>query len=321
MFLPQPPSWLAIYQRHPRLPTFALQPLAHALVETGETRWTVHTDAEGHRVAATTAPAAAGAPLKPQVLWLGDSFVFGHGTDFEDTWVGLLAANSSTGHSHINTGVPGYGPTQYRALLEDELALGRKPAVVLVASFLGNDFHDTVWDKDAPVEGGIVGGSAGHRNWLKRSQHSDRLVSRTYHQIKNGVPPETAAGAELANPEQWRSGLLAEGARRYQAEFERMGTICRAAGIPMVAVLVPSQPMVEDWKRQGAPAGIGVPDSRAAVARARQILTGLDIRTVDLTGALAEHDPAAMFLRFDGHLTPAGHKVVYAVLREVPELR
>ncbi len=321
VFLPQPPSWLAIYQRHARLPTFTLQPSASAMVETGEARWTVHTDAQGHRVAAAAPSMAAGAPAKPLVLWLGDSFVFGHGANYEDCWVGLLAAAPDAGHRHCNTGVPGYGPTQYRAVLEDELARGLAPAVVVAVSFLGNDFHDTVWDKDAPVEGGVIGGATGLRNWIKRSLHSYRLVSQVYHRIAGGVPKETAAAAELADPEQWRSGLLAEGERRYRAEFERMATICSTAGIPFLAVLVPSQPMVEQWRQSGAPTGVEVADPRAAVARARQILTGLGIRTVDLTGALAEHDPSAMFLRFDGHFTPAGHKVVFDVLREVPELR
>lgn len=321
VFVPQPPSWLAIYQRHPRLPTFALQPSAHALVDTGETRWQVFTDGLGHRIVDPAIAGPSEGADKPEVMWLGDSFTFGHGVDYQDCWIGLLAAASDAGHRHCNTGVPGYGPTQYRAVLEDELAHGHKPAVVAAVTFLGNDFHDTVWDKDAPVEGGVIGGSGGLRSWIKRSLHSYRLVSQVYHRLTSDERPETAAPSELSDPAQWSTGLLAEGARRYRSEFERMRDICRAAGIPFVAVIVPSQAMVETVKREGMPNRVDVADPRAAVARAREILAALDIRTVDLTPALAEHDPAAMYLRFDGHFTTAGHKVVHAVLRELPELR
>ncbi|MCA8966653.1 MAG: SGNH/GDSL hydrolase family protein [Planctomycetes bacterium] len=321
VFVPQPPSWLAIYQRHPRLPTFALQPSAEALVETGEARWRVHTDAQGHRCAPPAETPAPAAPVRPEVLWLGDSFVFGHGADYQDCWVGLLASAPDAGHSHCNTGVPGYGPTQYREVLEDELAQGHKPAVVVAVSFLGNDFHDTVWNKDVPVMDGVIGGTAGLRSWLKRSLHSYRLVSQVYHRITGGGRPETDVEVELADPEQWRTGLLAEGERRYRDEFARMAARCRDAGLPFLVVLVPSQAMVEKWKQAGPPPGVEVADARAAVARAQKILADLEIRTVDLTPALAEQDPAAMYLRFDGHFTPAGHQVVYGVLRALPELR
>ena len=88
LFLPQPPSWLAIHAAHPRIPTFALAPDQHTVIETGESRWVVHTDAAGHRID----PSHVDPRGEPVVLWLGDSFTFGYGVDCGDTFVSRLLA-------------------------------------------------------------------------------------------------------------------------------------------------------------------------------------------------------------------------------------
>ena len=108
---PQPPSWLDVYRRHPSLPFPALQPNIMHTVDTGETLWTIYTDDHGFRVGKNHAFRKADGPL---VLVLGDSFTFGHGVNYADSFVGLL--ESKTKRRFVNAGVPGYGPVQYHGL-------------------------------------------------------------------------------------------------------------------------------------------------------------------------------------------------------------
>lgn len=310
ILMPQPVSWLAIYRRHPRLPILSLQPDAKAKVATGETDWTVITDADGNRVGQTPP-----ANTRPTVLWLGDSFAFGHGVDHEQCWIGLLQADPGTGHNHRITAVPGHGPTQYRQLLEDELQRGLKPSSVIAVTFLGNDFHDTIWDKDLTVNNGVGGDDGGVGAWMKRTLHSYRLASRVYHRLTDDLQAEAAAD-ELSSPEAWRSGHLAEATRRYKREFETMAALCKSRDLDFAVVIVPSETIVTLVKTMGRPKGTDVPDARIALARATTILEELGLRTVDVTDALAANVPREMFFRYDGHLTPAGHRVVRNKLAE-----
>ncbi|MCA8963765.1 MAG: SGNH/GDSL hydrolase family protein [Planctomycetes bacterium] len=326
VLMPQPTTWLQIYHRHPRLPQYSLEPNASALVETAETKWRIFVDEHGRRWAPTKAKgtprdasASLGAGSSP-VLWLGDSFTFGHGVDYELSWVGLLEADPGAHHAHVNTGVPGYGPTQYRAVLDDELENGLRPAAVVVATFLGNDFQDTIWEKDVPVENGIIGDAGGLKSWFKRTFHVCRLASRVYHQIKEGQPQEVSASDEMADPANWRSGQLAEAEQRYRDEFRRIAARCSERGVPVFGLILASPKMVAKVKEMGMPTTLDVADERAPIVHARKIFDELGIRVIDTTPALAARDAAEVFLPLDGHLTPEGHRIVRGLLQEIPEI-
>jgi hypothetical protein len=144
---PQPPSWLAIYQTDPEL-GHALLPNTVVRVATGETDWTVRTDGRGLR--AGTGPQNE----RPcDVLWLGDSFAFGHGVEYEETFVAL--EQSRHPQTRIcNAAVPGYGPVHYRRIAERLLGSGLAVGALWVATYVGNDFHDCVAQKQHPVNTG-----------------------------------------------------------------------------------------------------------------------------------------------------------------------
>ncbi len=77
-------------------------------------------------VGATPPPVAPGAPLL-----LGDSFAFCHGVEFEENFGGLLAAEGSL--RVANAALPGWGPLQYRQMLDFQLSEGRVPDRILLA--------------------------------------------------------------------------------------------------------------------------------------------------------------------------------------------
>ena len=119
----------------------------------------------------------------PWTLCLGDSFLFGHGVDHEQSFVGRLQHDHVGDMDYVNAGVPGYGPVQYRRVLEYRLQQGPPPDRLLIATFLGNDFQDCVWNKDLPVTDGILGKRASWTDAVKQHSHLYRLATRVYHQL------------------------------------------------------------------------------------------------------------------------------------------
>jgi lysophospholipase L1-like esterase len=97
-------------------------------------------DAAGHRNAERLERA--------DVVALGDSQTWGVNAERDETWPAQLA--EITGLDVYNMGRGGYGIVQYRAQLEEALAL--EPRWVVVALYFGNDVYDAyslVYSRDA----------------------------------------------------------------------------------------------------------------------------------------------------------------------------
>ncbi|MFT4511851.1 MAG: hypothetical protein ACI91B_000534 [Planctomycetota bacterium] len=316
MLAPQAPSWLRVYRSHPRLP-MALEANAHAIVDTGETRWEVWTDEQGHR--------RAGSPVqddRPTALWLGDSFLFGHGVNHEETWVGRLDAQQDGRFRHMNHGVPGYGPTHYEIVLDEALNSEGTVSMVFVATYLGNDFHDTIWLKNNVIRGGVVGNDGSFKSWLQRNLHSYRLTARVAHRLGGRVAREESALTDLRTPAAWKVSPMRDAIRKYTDAMAGIARACAKRSIPLVVVVIPSVGMVVATRDRGAVTSADTPDERGTLFRALSILQGLDVRVIDTTPTLAKHDPDVLYFSFDGHFSPLGHQVVGdLVLRDVPELQ
>jgi hypothetical protein len=316
--VPQSPSWLAIYRRLPELPFYGFQPNARQSVDTGETSWTVITDSQGDRIAASqldAAPAvdeAAGAAQRPWALCLGDSFLFAHGVDQEQSFVGRLDQDAVAGLEWTNAGVPGYGPVQYRQVLEHRLRQGTPPRHVLIATFLGNDFQDCIWNKDLPVTDGILGKRSSWLHTLKENSHLYRLFARVYHQAAVQEPAEGLNDPEGESVE-WQGEFLQQAEQKFREEFERIATLCREAGCELQVVIIPSREEVARQQGEGIDEGATISETRR---RSRQIFDDLQIAYLDVTPDLCEVPYQVVFYHFDGHLTPQGHEIVYHRLQE-----
>jgi hypothetical protein len=254
-------------------------------------------------------------------LWLGDSFGFGQAVDFEDTWIGRLDRDPARLFHHVDAGVDDYGPNQYAAVLDDLLQQGLPVRMVLVATFLGNDFHDTIWDKDLPVHDGVLGNRGGLKSVLQRHSHLYRAVSRSFHRLFGGPPRQAQALDDLANPAQWHAGILAEAQTRYRQAFAHIAAACRAKGVPLRVVVLPYAKMVEELKARGPAPSPEVSDARAPLYRATTILRDLGISFVDVSAELARIPTARAYYHFDQHFTPLAHEIVARTVREaMPEL-
>lgn len=80
-----------------------------------------------------------------RILGLGDSFVFGHGVEYEESFLTVLEdklnKNFTDSIEIIKAGTPGTGPQAYLNILEKE-GVKYSPDMVLVCIFTGNDIND-----------------------------------------------------------------------------------------------------------------------------------------------------------------------------------
>ena len=310
---PQPASWLDVYRRHPTLPFYTLAPHVERVIDTGETRWTVFTDEHGYRVSERDSkaprPTDAGRPV---ALVLGDSFTFAQSVDYEDSFAALLEADGSL--HYVNTGVPGYGPVQYRQVLEYELQSRREPPkLLLVATFLGNDFHDCIRNRDLPVHDGVVSDQGNLKSAIKRRSHLYRLVARAYHLAVARHDESAEVISETFDPEQWNDGGgLHQAAAIYERELTRMATIAKQRAIPMVVIIIPARAGVEAIQGRSVKPHLDY-DLPARFVRTR--LDALQVSFIDLAPLFARHPVDKVFFGHDLHFTPFGHRLVADAVR------
>ena len=311
---PQPISWLSIYAPDDVLP-YRLAPGVSQHVDTGETDWWVLVDRKGYRAAS---PGVENPDDAPYLLGLGDSFAFGHGTSYEDSLYGILDRELE-GLAVRNASVPGYGPEQYRMVLEEHL---EHPGLegVFLTSFLGNDFHDCIWNKERPITDGALGATVGRRYWIKKTSHLYRFLAARAHGFGWGRgESDLLLNAELMTHEAWNQGRLAEARRIFAAELERIRDLCRKRDVPLFVILLPARMTIDDevfeaslksaaleegsWQRD-------LPSRKAAAACARLALSYFE------TGEFLGSCPKPIYLRFDGHFRA---ETTHALARAIVE--
>lgn len=305
---PQPLSWLDVYRRHPKVDTYSLRPDVERYIDTGECRWWVFTDADGLR-----APPAA-MKTGTSSLCLGDSFTFGQGVSYESTFVGILQTADEPHLHFINAGVPGYGPVQYRQMLEHWLGIVPRPQVVLVATYMGNDFHDCIWKAESSrVADRILANRVDLTGRIKRWSHLYRLVSRAHHRIAPN-PQKSGFRDEMYERQNWETGILKEGRAALKREFKRMAELCHGASVPIHVMVIPTRTMVDDHRGRTGIADLEPHGSLVVSEIISEILTELGIPFLDLTPHLASLPTEQIYFVHDGHLTPHGHDIVAKAL-------
>ncbi|MCP4542386.1 MAG: hypothetical protein GY832_35130 [Chloroflexi bacterium] len=292
---PQPASWLDIYRRHPRLPLFTLAPNLMREIDTGETHWRIHTDANGLRIPEQATREAD--DDRPALLVLGDSFAFGHGVNEPLSFIGLLRKRLD-GFAVRNASVPAYGLVQYLEVLRDHIAQGQVPKRVLIVSYLGNDIFDCTWNKDIPVRAGVIGDSGDLKSILKRISHLYRLLSRAYHMIAAPKRKQNTRHISMFEPEAWHKAPLSDGMRLCRKAVFDIGTLVREHHISALGVILPMRESIEDELAL-------LPNRKLGAA-----FESAGITFIDVTQALRTHAADELYFRFNGHFTELGNRLV-----------
>ena len=243
-----------------------------------------------------------------RILGLGDSFTYGVGVPFEESYLYRLEAllNDRTGtHSRveiIKAGTPRYFPEPERMLLE-RYGWQFRPDLILVG-FLPNDIVDTYLGLNA-----VKVGESGYLKTREAEElgrlgteaylycHSCRIVLRKYvsWRIEKKYQPQ---GSQIYQ----EGGFHERDWVKVEQEYDKMAAIAASIGAGLFVFHIPQMgPWTEKHR---------YPTARlSAWAKAR------NVGFADLLPALARHSaPQRLYYEKDGHCTPAGHAVIAEAL-------
>lgn len=276
-----------------------------------------------YRVAPNSHPAISGEgfhqhpgnDVSGRSLWfLGDSFIMGFNVSPQETLPASLESMLADWRV-LNFGVLGYGPDQSLRLLL-ELGQGRRPDMVLVGLFPGNDFKDL-------EKNHLVGDRRGQLNWRGDHRSAEELsglqIDRLYRYLryKQGESAHYQAlfsallGDQIdvdyiANPESPEARANRGRMRLVIAEFLRWS---RDHGVPLCFVVIPSFEAIANYR---IPAH-GAAGNKRFLALERsmvELLEEQNARVIDLTPVFLEYpDPLMLYSPEDHHLSVEGARV------------
>jgi lysophospholipase L1-like esterase len=249
------------------------------------------------------------APGSFRIRGLGDSFTYGVGAVFEDTYLVQLERllNQRPGnHSGnkpkveiIKAGIPRYFPEPERLFLE-HYGLAFEPDLVIV-TFVPNDVIDTHMGIDAvkPSDDGFLMtreaselGGVGH--WLFVHSHAARMALAKW----------VAHRIWMKDPIFWNDVFVANGRhekawRKVEQEYRRMADVARSRGARLVIVHIPER---GPWKGPEA----SYPATRLSAWAAAN--GALFIDTMPALAAASSSEK--LYWDIDPHCNAAGYRVV-----------
>lgn len=265
---------------------------------------TVNTNALGFR---DEEPAPYQEGIKT-ILFLGDSFTFGHGVnvpDRFDTRLKELCRDQGRSFRFLNVGVSAWGTLQETRYVRDHLDLLRPDIVVL--TFCENDPYDDAYFLEHGVSFDHV--TFPGKLFLRKHFHLFRLLQHRYllflleRRVQNAAPGTTAdadasrhpevrvSDASVVIPESYWDKTFA-----YLREFQRDFLDYNPKGVLLIQATQPTQPDIREHLK--------------AFANDR------DIFYVDLAEAADALTPEQRRLPYDGHWSPAMHNISAQALLE-----
>lgn len=244
-----------------------------------------------------------------RILGLGDSFTYGWGAEFEQTYLYRLeqALNARPAASArvevIKAGVARFFPEPERILLE-RLGTRFHPDLVIVG-FIANDVVDTCMGMDAIAvgpDGELLSrpsaqlGSVGP--WLYEHSHAARIVLRAW--VNHNFLRRCEFGPQVYAP----VGAYEDSWRKIEGEYARMSAIAKGAGARLVIVNIPDQP---PWSEMHE-----YPGRRLGAWAAANGAGFLDL----LPAMKAAATRKQLYWKTDPHCTPAGYAVIAAGLAD-----
>lgn len=291
------------YSKNASDPYLPWKPEPHSVVEgrTEEFEYSYRHNAVGFRDIEHTTEKPRGTF---RIVGLGDSFTYGVGAPFEQTYLYQL---ESLLNQHfrgrppveiIKTGVPRFWPEPERIML-DHYGLSYAPNLVLVA-FLPNDVIDTYKGlRGITVNQGYLVtrqldpfGSVG--DWL--FFHSQLFRVGFYRYLNRQIEAGLSKSAEPRAPDINRAdGFHEADWRKIEDEYGRMAVLSARAGAKMAVVYIPQGPLTSDY-----------PAQRLARWSAAHNVTFVD--TLPALSAASARE--AQYYPKDGHCTPAGYRTI-----------
>jgi hypothetical protein len=301
LMLPQqePMRWMLPSERYGHV----MKPDFHQAYAFGRSGYVmdVETNASGYRDRAI----APKQPGERTVLFLGDSFAFGHAIDVADrfdTVLKTLCDAEGLSSRFINTAVGGWGTLQQTRYARDHFSELEPDIVVL--TFCGNDPSDDVYfqQKGQSFDEVMFPGKVflrNHSHLYRFLNHRAFLLLHRYYLWRNrketaGVEMDSQS-ANLISDVQWNA--TAEILERFHEDF--------IAYNPNGKLLIQATS----------------PTHNDTQSRLSSIAEGFHARYVDLSAETEKLPPEDRRLPYDAHWSPAMHRVaahgLFAPLREL----
>lgn len=302
-----------LHRQYPRMvpdPHLPFRPPSNASYQmranSGEFEHEVRTNSAGFRDVEHLIPKPPGVF---RILGLGDSFTFGVGASFEDTYLfrAERMLNARPGRHPkveiVKAGVPRFYPETERRLLE-HYGLAYEPDLVVVG-LTPNDVSDTVFGVDAvttdasgflKTQEAKALGPLGH--WLFLNSHAARIALGDYIRHKSAA----------RHPVRWEEIFRDDGFhepewQRIEAELTKMTSLAAQAGASGFVVLC--IPQRGPW-----PESSDYPARRLRRWAARNEAVVVDA----LPLFRAADGQQRLFWEGDPHCTPAGYRLVAEAL-------
>ncbi len=281
-----------------------------------------------------------------RILVLGDSFTMGWGVSYEETYPHVLgellnAARPAKRITVINGGVAGYGPWQERIFL-NERGWDLEPDMVLLQLYPENDIGNTLTriGKRLPTynpqwEERVIFWRY-QDDWRVQAEWRLLAHSRLYYAFTRIADTQIdfdkvfralrfirpARREELAplvarpfyNEIMLRDWYpdLSEGWRMLREDVLEIRSDCQARNVPFVVFSLPTiQECLDDlWMESIAVAPTYAYERYKDVRVAEAFFGEAGLVSIEVPGAIINHEsPAALYLS-DGHLSPMGNRVV-----------
>ncbi len=310
---------------------------------------TVTTNAEGLRDRSVPVEGPAG-----NVVVVGDSFAFGWGVELPDAFPYVAEeALRPDGRRVVKAGLPGTG-TSDQARWLDHYGDKHRPAGVVVAFFVGNDFTDVQMGgfpaqftvQDGQMVKISLGDEAPSRlraakEWLR---HHSLLAQRVAQLLWAFERTHTAAGdrehRELSRRDHWLWEYTKvhlrhppdEARRAVDMTLDSLDSIrrwCDDRRAAMILLVIPSSWQVYDWERAKWAEAFQIAESEWDVDRPQRLLAEWaarrNVTVLDLLPAFRAHHERQpderLYFYPDGHLNMSGHHLAGALLADVIRTR
>ena len=253
---------------------------------------------------------------KKTILFIGDSFTFGQGVNFEDTFAGKIS-NDYDSYQIVNASVPGWGPTQYEKVLSEYLSKNLKISSVVVGYFPYND----LWDSDRNYsrikifEGKMVIETA-KLSFLKKLKiklvHSSQILTLIY-RLKISIEKSKTSltivqGSNFANLFLGDLKILREYGDSAQNKIIKIDKICKQNNIPLVVLVFSSE---HGFTKRESPQEYDYLDYSFPTRVLTSDLRNLGINAIDFWPLMNED----CYLEQDAHHNVIGHNIIFNKLK------